>query len=39
MEQLSLQVHITLLDVIFMIMMKWGDKNVCEKNRIYKYYE
>ena len=28
----SVQALITLLDLIFMIMMKWSEKNVCEEN-------
>ena len=35
----SVQAQITLLDVIFMIIMKLNEKNVCEENKIYKYYE
>ena len=33
----SVQAQITLLDLIFMIMMKWSEKNVCEENKMYKY--
>ena len=35
----SVQAQITLLDLISMIVMKLSEKNLCEENKIYKYYD